>query len=111
MWVKRFADGKEIQEDRKNGITWLKTPTAGLIEVMLSCKGPHGGMVPSRTLHGHIQYWHSRTAVSNNDGSHRDIAERIQGLLPDGTWETITWNGHEYIESIEPRAYGKPVTR
>ena len=108
MWIKHFVDGSYIQENKDLGHTWLKTPLTEIVEVELRVKGCHGGFV-ERKISGCQSYWHSRTAVANESCKPIIVAERIQGLLSDGTWQTIMWNGDRFIESIEKRAFGKPV--
>jgi len=110
MWTKIYANGTILEENRNLNLTWRKTPNTGIIKVILRCRGIHDGMI-SRSLEGHREYWHSRTAVANEACKPIIIAERIQGLLPDGTWETITWNGTNFINSIETRAFGKLILK
>jgi hypothetical protein len=110
MWIKVFANGSVVAEDRQCGITWLKTPLTGLVEVELQVKGPRGDMV-HRNLRGFNQYWHSRASIANDSCKPIIVAERIQGLQDDGKWFTITWNGQHFIDSIEDRAIGKPVIK
>jgi hypothetical protein len=110
MWIKKYLDGNIITENKKQGITWLKTPLNNLYEVELQVTGIHGGRV-ERQLRGYREYWHSRTAVSNESRKPIVVAERIQGLRNDGMWETITWNGRDFIETLEDRPIGKPVIK
>lgn len=110
MWTKFFADGTSVSENKDLNLTWKKTPLVGIVKVELTRIGCHGGRV-ERFLMGHLEYWHSRTAVANEGCKPIVVAERIQGRLPDGTWETITWNGKDFVSSIEKRALGKPVVK
>jgi hypothetical protein len=107
MWIKKYLDGNIITEDKKCQITWLKTPLNNLRYVELQVMGLHGGIV-ERRLEGFREYWHSRTVVANESCKPIIVAERIQGLRNDGMWETITWNGHEFVETLEDHAIGKP---
>jgi len=110
MWIKVFEDGVVISENKRAGVTWLTTPMNGLTEVELQVMGPHGGMV-HRNLRGFKEYWHSRTSVANESCKPIIVAERIQGLQDDGKWFTITWNGNDFIDSIESRPIGKPISK
>ena len=110
MWIKKYLDGNIICEDRDCGITWLKTPLNNLREVELQVVGIHGGRV-ERKLSGYKEYWHSRTVVANDSCKPIIVAERIQGLRNDGMWNTITWNGQDFLETLEEYAIGKPVTK
>lgn len=103
MWIKTF-NGYDIKEDLANGDTWLKTSCKGIVKVYLEC----GGLV-STALAGMDEYWHSRGAIVAQDGTRRIVCERIQGKKQgDSHWRTITWDGSDYISSLEPKAYGKP---
>lgn len=110
MWIKKYLDGTTIAEDRACGITWLKTPLTNLYEVELRAMGPHGGIV-ERKIIGYKEYWHSRTVVANESCKPVIIAERIQGRRVDGKWDTVTWNGNNFIDSIEDRAIGQPIVK
>jgi hypothetical protein len=110
MWIKQYLDGSSIAEDRALGITWLKTPLSNLLSVTLRAMGPHGGIV-ERSITGYKDYWHSKTAVANESCKPIIVAERIQGLRHDGMWDTVLWNGNDFIDSVENRAIGKPVTK
>lgn len=110
MWIKKYLDGNIICENKECGITWLKTPLRNLLEVELQVVGIHGGRI-ERRLTGFREYWHSRTAVANESCKPIIVAERIQGLRNDGIWETITWNGQDFISSLEEEAIGKPVLK
>ena len=88
MWVKTYADGKTIHEDRQRGVTWLKTPSKDIVKVhMVNLKD--GMEVKSPELQGYAAYWHSRTAFSNQEGRTFEVAERIQGQLANGQWLTF----------------------
>jgi len=110
MWIKHFADGTSIHENVNLGHTWLKTSLTGIVEVELQVRGCHGGFV-ERKLSGYQSYWHSKTLVANESCKPIIVAERIQGQRPDGKWQTIAWNGRNFIESIEDRPIGKPVIK
>lgn len=108
MWVKHFADGSTIAEDRANGVTWLSTPLSGLVAVDLVV-----GREVYR-LDGPGPYWHSRTAtVDATTGDRREIAERIQVLaaVRDGTeyWGTLEWSGGSVFRYVCNQALGRPV--
>lgn len=109
-WIKFYANGSHIQENKALGITWLKTPLVDIIEVALMVKGPNGTMV-ERRLANYASFWHSRTAVANESCKPIIVSERIQGLRNDGMWATTTWNGTDFIETLEDHAIGKPVIR
>ena len=106
MWIKRFADGTVIREDRDNGVTWLSTPLTGIAEVQLKVNGQH-----SPKLRGYDKYWHSRTGLAKNDNTMVEVAERIQGQRPDGQWHTIEWNGKTFVAYTTDRAIGRPVKK
>ena len=104
MWVKEYADGTKIVEDRARGITWKKTINKGIVKVYMRQNDND-----SPSLKGLEEYWHSRGAVLNHEsGKTTDVLERIQGRQGD-IWKTTTWDGKQYILSDEPKAYGKPV--
>lgn len=106
MWIKILKDGTRIQENAAARLTWLKTS-----QDIQGCYLFNAGM-QSEILSGLIQYWHSRTAIFDPEtGNTVDIAERIQGLLPNGKWITITWNGRKYIPSLEDTAIGRPIIK
>lgn len=107
MWVKVFRDGTVVREDRNKSRTWLKTPLDNIQAVYLI-----NGGEKSVVLSNYLDYWHSRTALAmDNSEALVNIAERIQAKKPDGSWITITWNGSRYINSIESKAIGRPVTK
>jgi hypothetical protein len=109
MWVKILASGATISEDRKKGITWLKSPLSKLMSVQLVNTDKNGVQHKSAMLAGYSRYWHSRTAFANQYGGMLEALERIQAQLPSGKWLTITWNGTEYRKTVEDKAIGKPV--
>ena len=112
MWIKQYLDGSVVTEDKDQGITWLKTPLDNLYSVELWVTTPQGGKL-ARRLHAprYSQFWHSRTIVANESYKPIIVAERIQGLMEDGKWFTVTWNGHDFIETFENRPIGKPVIK
>lgn len=106
MWIKRLTDGTQIEENRRKGRTWLKTPTENIVEAFLICKGNK-----STILSGYNKYWHSRSAISTDHGEFQDIAERIQGLRDDGKWDTVEWDGSKFIFYVANAAIGCPVVK
>lgn len=109
MWIKNFADGQIISEDRVRRITWLSTPLKGLVQVTLQVVFPDGSK-HSISLSGYSQYWHSRTSECfPQNGERKETAERIQGLREDGNWDTIEFTGTQFRRFISPKAIGKPV--
>lgn len=109
MWIKTFLDGQIIQEDRAKGKTWLKTPLVGILEVQMLNRNPEGQLIYSPVLSNCNRYWHSRTALIQEGSNPREIAERIQGQLDDGRWATITWDGKDYVSSVQKVAFGMPI--
>lgn len=107
MWIKILSNGSEIIENKDRGITWLTSNLEDIIGTRLVCINRSGQTAVSRSLKGHLEYWHSRTAVANQGTHPIIVAERIQGRLPNGNWETITWNGSTFIDSVELKAFGK----
>jgi hypothetical protein len=105
MWVKIFADGTVIAEDAAAGATWLSTSFRDLEAVELYDDADPN--VPVGRLSGYLEYWHSRTAISLSDGPTLGAAERIQGRLADGRWDTIEWNGRTREVYVADSAVGK----
>lgn len=100
-----MADGSLIVESPKHGRTWLRTPTNNIVEVFLYYDGKR-----SPSLKGYEEYWHSRgVVVDPQTGNKKIVADRIQGLRPDGRWDTLEYNGKSYLKYIAPKAYGKPT--
>lgn len=104
MWVKVFEDRSVLYEDRKNGRTWCNTDSNQIRTLYMICDGQQ-----SPHLSGMGQYWHSRSIRRTVDDGYLVCAERIQGRLPNGSWLTITWDGHRFTRSVEPRPIGRPV--
>lgn len=108
MWVKKYCDGTVVEENRKAGHTWLRTPQENIHEVYMINEGRR-----SPGLTGFPRYWHSRTGVIFNvqHGIERITKERIQGQRDDGRWETVEWIAEtgEYIQYVADKAIGLPV--
>jgi hypothetical protein len=117
MWIKRFNNGTQIEEDLDKKRTWLTTSLDGITEVFM-----RHGAERSMGLSNYPEYWHSRTVMMMpivNKMTPFGIAaaidnktftvERIQGLRDDGKWDTVEWTGDQYIYYVADKAFGKPV--
>lgn len=106
MWVKIYADGTTITENKPHGHTWMRTPLNNIIEVYMI--NNNGDKSPSLT--GYQSYWHSRTNTILNSNQKSFISEQIQGLRDDGQWDTIKWDARtqKYTHCILKTALGKP---
>lgn len=101
MWVKYFKDGSTIKETNSN--KWSQTKLDDIESIQLIDKN-----FVSPKLTGYSEYWHSRTAITTEDGHHEIIRERIQGKREDGRWDTIEWDGKHSIKTyITENALGR----